>query len=186
MLRDQNAKLEAEVGERTRAEERIRELNAQLERQFSGVNDLLDAVLDALPVSIIIADAEGRVVRMNRASDRIWGHHSPASQSVHDYDDWVGYWPGTGDRIQAKEWALGRAILKGEVTTEERVEIERFDDHERVTLEVSAAPVRDAAGQIIGGVVASADVTERVRAEQAVRTSEATLNAVLEHCRWRW
>src|SRR4051794_38460696 len=180
LLRDQNALLAAEIGERRRAEEKIRELNAQLERQFSGVNDLLDAVLDALPVSIIIADPNGRLVRTNRASDRIWGRDTPMSQKVDDYYEWVGYWPETGRRIQADEWALSRAIMKGEVTTEERVEIERFDDHERATLEVSAAPVRDAEGKIIGGVVASADVTKRVRAEHAVRASEATLNAVLD------
>ncbi len=180
MLRDQNAVLAAEISERRRAENTIRELNAQLEQKFSGVNDLLDAVLDALPVSIIIADRDGRLVRMNRASERIWGHDRPESKNIDDYHEWVGYWPDTGRRIQPDEWALSRAILRGEVTTEERAEIERFDDGKRSTVELSAAPVRDAGGQIIGGVVASLDVTERVRAEQTVRTSEATLNAVLD------
>jgi PAS domain S-box-containing protein len=180
LLRDQNAMLASEISERRRDQEKIRDLNAQLERQFSGVNDLLDAVLDALPVSIIIADPDGRLVRMNRASKRIWGDDAPAFQHVDDYHEWVGYWPETGHRIQPEEWALSRAILKGEVTTEERIEIERFDNHDRATLEVSAAPVRDARGEIIGGVVASLDVTERVQAEHAVRASEATLNAVLD------
>ncbi len=180
LLRDQNATLAAEIGERRRAEEKVRELNAQLERQFSGVNDLLDAVLDALPVSIIIADPDGRIVRMNRASNRIWGHGAPASKNIAGYQEWVGYWPDTGERIQPEQWALSRAILKGEVSTEERVDIERFQDGKRAILELSAAPVRNAGGQIIGGVVASADVTERVRTEHAVRTSEATLNGVLD------
>ena len=180
LLRDQNAVLAAEISERRRAEEKIRELNTQLERKFSGVNDLLDAVLDALPVSIIIADAEGRLLRMNRACERIWGAHPPASEKVADYDQWIGYWPDSGRRIQSGEWALSRAILNGHTTTDERVEIQRFNDGRRATLELSAAPVRDAGGKIIGGVVASVDVTERVRAEEAVRTSEATLNAVLD------
>jgi len=180
LLRDQNAALATEITERRRAEKKVRELNAQLERQFTGVNDLLDAVLDALPVSIIIADSDGRLLRVNRASARIWGDDLPASQNIAAYNEWVGYWPDSGQRIPADGWALSRAILKGEITTEERVEIERFSDHGRATLELSAAPVRDASGKIIAGVVASVDVTERVRAEQAVRTSEATLNAVLD------
>jgi len=85
-------------------------------------------------------------------------------------NDWVGYWPDSGGRIRPDEWALSRAIFNGEITPEERIEIERTAEPGRATLEVSAGPVRDAAGKIIAGVVASVDVTERVRAEQAVRT----------------
>lgn len=180
LLRAQNAVLGAEVGERRRAEEKIRELNAQLERQFSGVNDLLDAVLDALPVSIIITNSDGRLLRMNRASERIWGDHLRVAKDLTSQNEWVGYWPDSGNRIRSEEWALSRAILKGETITEERIEIEGPRVHERATLELSAAPVRDAGGKIIAGVVASVDVTERVRAEHAVKTSEATLNAVLD------
>ncbi len=180
MLRDQNATLAAEIGERKRAEQTVRELNEQLEQRYSGVNDLLDAVLDALPVSIMIADHDGRLVRMNRASQRVWGENAPSSEDIAAYKEWIGFWPETGDLIQPQDWALSRAILKGEVATEERVEIERFGDKKRAVLELSAAPVRDTAGKIIGGVVAALDVTERVRAEQAVRASEATLNAVLD------
>lgn len=159
VLRDRNAALAAEISERKRAEQKIRELNAQLERQFSGVNDLLDAVLEALPVSIIIANSDGRLLRTNRASQRIWGDDLPVSQNMAPSNDWVGYWPDSGTRIRPDEWALSRAILHGEITPEERIEIERFAEPGRATLEVSAAPVRDAAGKIIAGVVASVDVT---------------------------
>ena len=47
-------------------------------------------------------------------------------------------------------------------------------------IELSAAPILDDAGNILGGVVAAMDVDERVRAEQGLRASEATLSAVLE------
>jgi PAS domain-containing protein len=82
LLRHQNAALGAEISERKRGEEKIRELNELLQRQFSGVNQLLDAVLEALPVSIIIVNSEGRLVRMNRASERIWGDVLPVSQQT--------------------------------------------------------------------------------------------------------
>jgi PAS domain S-box-containing protein len=180
LLRHQNAALGAEISERKRGEEKIRELNELLQRQFSGVNQLLDAVLEALPVSIIIVNSEGRLVRMNRASERIWGDVLPVSQQTPGEKEWVGYCSDSGNRIPPDEWVLSRAIRNGETTTEERIEIERSGEHGRATLEISAAPVRDAAGNIIAGVVASVDVTERVRAEHAVRSSEATLNAVLD------
>src|SRR3954447_626111 len=117
-LRDQNAALAAEISERKRAERTIRELHEQLEQRYSGVNDLLDAVLDALPVSIIIADHDGRLVRMNRASQRIWGENMPPSEDIGVYKQWVGFWPDSGQQIQPQEWALSRAILNGEVATE--------------------------------------------------------------------
>src|SRR3954465_5040262 len=86
------------------------------------------------------------LLRINRASKRIWGNNAPISENVAGYDEWVGYWPDTGFAIRPEEWALSRAILKGEVATQERVEIERFDDKQRSILELSAAPVRDEPG----------------------------------------
>ena len=147
---------------------------------------LLDAVLDALPVSIIIADSAGRLVRMNAATERIWGPGVPNSKSVQEYADWIAYRLGHQTRLQPHEWPLSRAVLKGEVTTDERIEIARFGDADRRVLELSAAPVRGEAGRIMGGVVACMDVSERVSAEQALRDSEEEFrtlaNAIPQLC----
>lgn len=150
------------------------------EMERRRMEHLLDAVLDALPVSIIIADPGGRLVRMNRASERIWGSGAPLSERVEEYGQWVGYWPDTNRRIQADEWPLSRAIQRGKTTSGELVDIERFGDGNRRVLELSAAPVCDEDKNVIGGVVAAMDVTDRVGAERAVRESEATLSAVLD------
>jgi PAS domain S-box-containing protein len=120
---------------------------------------MLAAVLEALPVSIIIGDKDGRLVLMNRESRAIWGP-TPMSTSIDEYREWVGYRPNTGKRIEAHEWPLSRAILHGEATFDELVEIERFAGGGRAFLELSATPVRDNSGLIVGGVVAALDVTE--------------------------
>ncbi|MCP2937217.1 PAS domain-containing protein, partial [Salmonella enterica subsp. enterica serovar Typhimurium] len=79
-----------------------------------------------LPVGVIIADAEGRIVRDNPANREIWGI-PPETASWSGYGDWVGYWPETGERLRAEEWGMARALLNGEIVRGELVEIERFD-----------------------------------------------------------
>ncbi len=136
---------------------------------------LLDAVLEAAPAGIIVADASGRLVRMNPANERLWGS-APLSGSVDEYGEWKGWWADGserhGRRLEPQEWAMARA-LRGEIVPGDIVELEPFDaPGTRRTMLNSAAPVRDAAGRILGGVVAQMDITARVRAEAAVRRSE--------------
>jgi signal transduction histidine kinase len=54
------------------------------------------------------------------------------------------------------------------------IDIHAFDG-QRKTIENYAAPIRDAAGAITGAVVVNEDVTERVRAERALRNTERLL-----------
>ncbi len=63
------------------------------------------------------------------------------------------------------QWALTRAILKGEVSLGEEIEIGGFDGVRRGILN-SAAPIRDARALITGAVVVHEGITERKRAEE--------------------
>ncbi len=128
------------------------------ERARARIEAQLGAVLDALPVGIIIADADGRIVRDNAASRELWGM-PPETASWRDYGEWIGYRP-TGERIGAAEWAMARALRDGDTVRGELVECQRFGSGERRRYLNNAAPVRDAAGAIIGGVVAALDVTD--------------------------
>ncbi|MDO9712215.1 PAS domain S-box protein [Paracraurococcus lichenis] len=138
----------------------------------------LRAVLDALPVGVIIANVSGRILKDNAAHRELWGV-PPDTTSWEAYGEWVGYRPETGERIQAHEWAMARALLKGETTHGELVECARFGTGERRFFLNSAAPVRDARGRIVGGVVAEVDVTPHRKAEAALAESEARLRSVV-------
>ena len=165
---DVTAKRMAEAGER--------EARTQAQRERL----LLDAVLDAIPAGVIIADAQGKIVRFNTAFEQIWGG-SVMAPDVAGYGEYVGYWHDSGERVQAEEWAMARA-LRGETCPGDIVEIETFDGRGRRIILNCAAPVRDAEGRIIAGVVAEMDITEQVRAEDALRANQThieTLNARL-------
>lgn len=131
----------------------------------------LRAVLDSLPVGVFIADARGKIVGLNDQVQRIWGSGAPLAERVEDYAAYRGWWAETGEPISAYEWALARAITKGETSLGELINIERFDGA-RATILNSAAPIKDAADRIIGAVATVQDVTEmqdlRQRLERAL------------------
>ncbi|MFY0525753.1 PAS domain S-box protein [Archangium gephyra] len=167
-----------DVTERKRTEQALRESEArahQAAARAEAESHLLDAVLQAAPAGIIVAEASGKLVRMNPANARLWGN-APESGSVDEYQEWKGWWADGserhGRRLEAGEWAMARA-LRGEPVPGDLVEIEPFDAPGlRRTILNSAAPVRDAEGRILGAVVAQTDITDRVQAEAAVRRNE--------------
>jgi len=138
----------------------------------------LQAVLDVLPVGVIIADTRGSLAQANEAARALWGGLS-TEQSVEGYGAYRGWWPATGQPLAPEEWAMARALRSGEVCTGEEVLIETFDGARKTMLN-SAAPIRDDTGAIVGVVVAMIDITARKRLE---RRTQETLNALLAMAR---
>jgi PAS domain S-box-containing protein len=129
----------------------------------------LETLVEHLPVGVTLAEApDGRLIASNGAVRRIWGLDTPAAQ-VADYSHhYIGYRPGTDRPYGSDEWPLARALTRAEVVTDEMIEIVRPDASRRL-VSVSAAPVRDDDGRVLGGVVTSTDVTERERLLAAER-----------------
>lgn len=185
----------SDVTERRRAEAALRrseELALRAAGEAQRERYLLDAVLEAAPVGIIVAEASGRIVRVNAANERLWGP-SPSSQSIAEYAEWKGWWADGserhGRRLGPHEWAMARA-LRGEVSPGDLVEIEPFDAPGlRRTIINSGAPVRDSSGRVVGAVVAQMDISERVAAEDLVRRSEERFRLVARATNdvvWDW
>jgi len=150
------------------------------EERLSQSEALLSAVLDALPIGVAIADPKGKIVRDNAAHRELWGVvPDPEVTSLEQYGEWIGYDPETGRRLQAQDWAMARAIVGGKTTQAELVECQRFGTGERRFFLNNAAPVRDAEGRVIAGVVAEQDVTDRRTVEQALRMSAERVQLAL-------
>jgi PAS domain S-box-containing protein len=140
----------------------------------------LDAVLHTTPVGITLTDSSGKLLLSNPESNRIWGEHSLPG-SAGGYGAWKGWWADGsekhGQALLPDEWAQLRA-LKGD-ETRDIVEIEPFGSPGmRRTLLLHSTPVRNAINKVIGSVVAQMDITSLIRAESALRDSEAKFRTI--------
>jgi len=81
-----------------------------------------------------------------------------------------------GSRPAAEELPLTRAVRRGQVIQNEEWVLER-PDGTRITISCNAGPVRSEDGEIIGGLAAWRDVTERKRTESALKTAWDDLEA---------
>ena len=159
MVRDEAGRPERILGTALDITERKRaEANAQV-------------VLDTLPVGLQVLDRAANIIASNPASRRIWGDVIVGQER---YERGVAFWHDSGKRIKREEWASQRALNSGETSLNELIDFVSFDGQHK-TMRNSVAPMRDEQGQIIGAVVVNEDVTEQVRAEDALRKNQRLL-----------
>jgi PAS domain S-box-containing protein len=167
-----------DISDRVRAEEETRRLNVELQRRVKELQDeraRLRTIIERVPTGLVIAEApSGRILIDNPQVQRILRRPLTASRSIEEYAEQEGY-HADGRRYRAEEWPLARAIQGEEEIEGEEIEIVRGDGT-RGRISVSAAPIRDATGALVAGVVAFQDITERREAERAL----ARLNVDLE------
>src|SRR4029079_13690738 len=88
-------------------------------------------------------------------------------------------WHDSGRKVEQADWASVRALSDGQTSLDELIDIESLDGKSK-TMRNSAARIRNAEGSIVGAVIVNEDVTERVRAQDAVRENEARLRDVID------
>lgn len=126
---------------------------------------LLQAVFNAVPVGLIIADApDGRVIMSNPRADSILRSPVIPSRNIQEYRS-IGATDTEGHKIAPRDYPLARAITYGQITEGMEV-LRRHHDGSRSWLSLSAAPVRDTNGKIVGGVAAIQDIDEAKREKQ--------------------
>jgi PAS domain S-box-containing protein len=140
----------------------------EAEEALGESEHLLRLVLATLPVGVVVTDRKGDIVLVNAASKRIWGDVIVSGGERREQSK--GFWHDSGKRIAPTEWASARAVSQGQTSLNELIDIETFDGH-RKTIQNSSAPIRNAEGLIVGAVIVNEDVTERVRAENALHES---------------
>ncbi|MCY1078571.1 PAS domain-containing sensor histidine kinase [Archangium lansingense] len=156
--------------ERARLYAAERQARAEAERlrdRLSAESTLLEAVLQQLPVSVVIAEPGGRIVRGSAAVETIWSQPYVASGSISEYAAYKGF-HADGRPYAPEEWPLSRSLLHGETVVREPVTVVLPDGSLR-KVDVSATLVRDAEGRTVAGVAVSTDVTQHHQLQEALR-----------------
>ncbi len=139
--------------ERKLAEEALRDQKVQLET-------ILDQAADA----IIVCDDKGRFTFANAAARRMALQDPEGTTLEINPEVWGVAHYTDGRRVPLEEWPISRA-LQGETTLGRDVRMIRPDGSHYDAL-ISAAPLNNADGDLVGAVAGLLDITEYKRAEE--------------------
>ena len=154
----------------TQKEVNLKEIQLEIER------DSFLQILQQLPVAVIICEApSGKLIFTNNKVNEVLGPPASSSGALSEYGEWRGF-HSDGSSYKPMEWPLARSIKSGAVVTNEQVFILR-DDNTPVTLLLNSAPIKNAEGKIVAGVLICEDFTEKKRAEVAIASEQAALES---------
>ena len=136
----------------------------QMEESLADEKNRLLAVMEILPVGVVVLNAQSGIIHSNKAYKDIWGK----TDSADDYAPYKAWRTDTGKRVQPDEWASARAVQKGETVIGQLMKIERFDGSYAFVMN-SAVPIYDKTGKIAGSAAAVMDITELRHAEEELR-----------------
>lgn len=154
-----------EVAARQRAEaERALLLTHTKEarRQAEADRDRFQRILDILPEAVLIADARGHFLFMNRAAMDTLGLDLNGQQLVTSEDNaTVSYGARylDGSPCPFTELPLQRAALRGEELRGQQLIVRNATTGQDVPVLINAAPLHDASGALAGGVAVFQDIT---------------------------
>jgi PAS domain S-box-containing protein len=166
-----------DITDRKRDEEKLRQLTADLRARVEELTTLLDI----LPGGVMIADPHCRRLTGNRALNEMLGVPQGANVSLTaeqpDLPAGVRVFRD-GRELSADEFPMQVTGLTGRRFKDFDHDLV-FPDGRVVTLLANTAPLLDEYGTIRGVVGAYMDISDRKRAEERLRASEARMQAIL-------
>jgi len=168
-----------DIAERKRSEEVLRESRAKLEAALASMTD-----------AVFISDIAGQFVDFNDAFATFhrFRSKSDCARTFAEYPGILDVFLPDGELAPVEMWAVPRA-LRGETATNAEYTLRRKDTGETWVGSYSFSPIRDKDGVIVGSVVVGRDITDRKRAETALKESEERWKFALEGAGdglWDW
>lgn len=157
------------------------QLNAiQSSRVFKGLGRLsFKALGDALPAGLLIIERnKGEVSYVNKRAVELFGF-SPRGLTLRDFAlNRVKVRRVDGGKLRYEELPLVRALVHGETQRNQELTFQR-PNHARLSVSLHASPLVDGRGEISAALAIFEDVTERKKAEEALRQKKQKMGDIL-------
>lgn len=174
--------LQAEVIERTRAEEQLRELNDNLElrvtertRALRASDERYRSLFDLGPVAVYTCDADGVIHEVNRRAVELWGRRPASGTGGERFSGALKMYQPDGTFLPHDQSPVAE-VLKGKMPAirDAEVQIERSDGS-RITAIVDTLVLKNEKAEIIGAITCFNDITERRHLEDSLAQRAADL-----------
>ncbi|MGV8039243.1 MAG: PAS domain S-box protein [Thermoanaerobaculaceae bacterium] len=149
----------------------------QVEDELRRQREWLRVTLTSIGDAVVACDLEGRVTFVNPVAESLTGWKAeevlglPVGEVLRVVNEQTG---------QPAEGLAARVLREGRVFGHANHSALVSRDGRSIPIEDSAAPIMESAGVVSGAVLVFRDVTEKRRAQEAVRTSEERLRLALE------
>lgn len=152
----------------------IRDLSdtKRVERELRSANESFRTLIETSPLPIVVFNSDRTVSLWNRAAEDVYGWK--AAEVIEKPAPYVVEW-GKDEYTRLYE-----QVLSGYGFIEKQSQRIRKDGS-LIYIGSSAVALRNEHGDVTGVISISTDITERVRAVDALRHSEAFLNSVVEY-----
>jgi PAS domain S-box-containing protein len=156
----------------------------RLERQVAEHAAQLETVFDSIADGLVVTDRQGRILQINQALRTLLGlEQDPVGWTMPQLEELAGFVRSTaaGQSRSAAEDPVAR-VLQGEVLTNEQSVDTLIQTRagRKNLVNTTGAPIRDATGQLLGGVLVIREVTEQRRLELQTHAALEALLAMAE------
>ena len=149
-----------------------------MRNQIEAERARMAAIIEAAPEGIVVADAQGRVLLANPASERLYARPVPFEQEINSHAG-MGLCYPDGRPYEPADLPLTRSAWYGEVCVNREMQL-RWPDGQFRSLLANTAPILDRSGRITGAVGLFQDITERQHMEAEILRQRSLLQTIFE------
>ena len=124
----------------------------------------IKAVMDAMSDGVYVCDRDRRIIYWSKSAERITGWRAEEILGRRCLEDVLCHVDKDGHRLCGEEYCpLHRSMVTGLASKQPLIVYALGSDGRRIPTQVSVAPIRNAAGEVVGGVETFRDVSSVIR-----------------------
>ncbi|HEY2396994.1 MAG TPA: PAS domain-containing protein [Rudaea sp.] len=154
-------------------------------------------LVELMPVAVYVCDTSGAIQIYNNRAVELWGREPQPGATAQRYCGSLRLYSTDGKFVPHNQSPMADVLATG-VQERDREVLMLRPDGSSMTILANIAPLRDRDGKLVGAINCFQDISERKRADEALRQSEFelaeaqrvarigswTLDVALDHLRW--